>query len=109
VSSATRFLGSSMQLRWFQLTAKRGVDSLGRVASLAGGCGTSLEPFLEPDGRVAVERQQPVRLGIEPASKDVPRVVASVGQIGLGRAGFAADVAFDMCGFRRVHDGHVEG
>ncbi len=64
--------------------------------------------FLEPDGRVAGVRQQPVDLGLEPASKDVPRVVGSVGQIGVGRAGFAADVAFDICGSMREDDGHVE-
>jgi hypothetical protein len=48
--------------------------------------------FLEPDGGAAGVGQQPVHLGLEPASKDVPRVVGSVGQIRIGRTGFTADL-----------------
>ena len=64
--------------------------------------------FLEPDRRAAGVRQQPVHLGLEPASKDVPRVVGSVGQIGVGRTGFAVDLEIEICGSRRVYDGNVE-
>ena len=52
--------------------------------------------------------QQPVHLCFEPASKDVPRVVGSVGQIGVGRTGFAVDLESEICGSIRVHDGNVE-
>ena len=87
--------------------AKRGVDSLGRVASVAQ-VAVEYSTFLEPDVRAAGVRQQPVHLGLEPASKDVPRVVGSVGQIRVGRAGFTVDPEREICGSRRVHEGNVE-
>ena len=61
--------------------------------------------FLEPlaDVRVARVRQQSVHLGIEPAPKDVPRVVGPVGQIRVGRTGFAVDLECEICGSIRVH------
>jgi hypothetical protein len=67
--------------------AKRGVDRLGWVASIAQvvvECST----LLEPDGWVARVCQQSVHLGLEPASKDVSSIVGSVGQIRVGRTGF---------------------
>ena len=64
--------------------------------------------FLEPDVRVAGVRQQPVHLGLEPCSKDVPRMVGSVGQIRVGRAGFTVDLAPQVCRSKRVHDSNVE-
>ena len=67
--------------------AKRGVDSLGWVASVAQ-VAVENSAFLEPDGWAAGVGQQPVHLGLEPASEDVPRVVGSVGQIRVGRTRF---------------------
>ena len=64
--------------------------------------------FLEPNVRVAGVRQQPVHLGIEPASKDVPRVVGSVGQIRKGRTGLTVDLECENCGSTRVHNRDVE-
>ena len=87
--------------------AKRGVDSLGRVASIAQ-VAVEYTTFLEPDVRAAGVCQQPVHLGLEPASKDEPRVVGSVGQIRVGRAGFTVDPEREICGSRRVHEGNVE-
>ncbi len=56
---------------WFPAVdcAKRasGVDSLGWVASVAH-VAVEHSAFLEPNVRVAGVRQQPVHLGIEPAS-----------------------------------------
>ena len=76
--------------------AKRGVDSLGRVASVAQ-VAVENSAFLEPDGRAAGVGQQPVHLGLEPASEDVSRVVGSVGQIGVGRSGFTVDLEGEIC------------
>jgi hypothetical protein len=53
-------------------------------------------------------RQQPVHLGLEPASKDVPRVVGSIGQIRVGRTGFAVDLERELCGCPRVYDCDIE-
>ena len=64
--------------------------------------------FLEPDRWAAGVRQQPVHLCLEPASKDVPRVVGSVAQIRVGRTGFTVDLEFEIRGSRRVHDCDVE-
>ncbi len=63
---------------------------------------------LEPDCRIAGARQQPVHIGLKPASKDVPRVVGSVRQIGIGRTRFAVYLEFEICRFRRVYNGNVE-
>ncbi len=86
---------------------KRGVDSLGWVASVAQ-VAVEHSAFLEPDVRVAGVCQQPVHLGIEPASKDVPRVVGSVGQICVGRTGFKVELECEICGSIRVHNRDVE-
>jgi hypothetical protein len=100
-------------LSWFQHFAalvpvdctKRGVDSSCWVASVAQ---VAVEDcaFLEPDGGAAGVCQQPVHLGLEPASKDVPRVVGSVGQIGIGRTGL--DLACEICGCLRVDNRDIE-
>ena len=87
--------------------AKRGVDSLGWVASVAQ-VAVEDSAFLEPDGGAAGVCQQPVHLGLEPASEDVPRVVGSVGQIRVGRAGFTADPLVEICGSSRIDDCNVE-
>ena len=102
-------------LPWFQHFAalvpvdgaKRGVDSSCWIASVAQVV-VEHAAFLEPDRRAAGVGQQPVHLGLEPASKDVPRVVGSVGQIRLGRTGFTVDLEFEIRGSRRVHDCDVE-
>ena len=64
--------------------------------------------FLEPDGGAAGVGQQPVHLGLEPASKDVPRVVGAVGQIGIGRTGFTVDLEREICGCLRVDNRDIE-
>ncbi len=87
-----RFFGSSILLRWFQLTSRY----------------VEYTAFLEQDGRAAGVRQQPVHLGLEPVSKDVPRVVRSVGQISVGCAGFTVDLEREICGSRRAYNGNVE-
>jgi hypothetical protein len=87
--------------------AKRGVDSLGWVASVAQ---VALEhsAFLEPDVRVDGVRQQPAHLGLEPAPKDVSPVVGSVGQIRVGSTGFTVDLECEICGSILVHNRDVE-
>ncbi len=87
--------------------AKRGVDSLGWVASVAL-VAVEHSAFLEPDVRVAGVRQQPVHLGLEPATKDVSRVVGSVRQIRVGRTRFTVDLEREICRSIRVHDRDVE-
>ncbi len=84
-----------------EFCAKRGVDGLGRVASVAQ-VAVEYTTFLEPDVRVAGVRQQPVHLGLEPSSKDVPRMVGSVGQKRVGRAGITVDLARQVCRSKRA-------
>ena len=86
---------------------KRGVDSSRRIASVAQVV-VEHTAFLEPDRGAAGVRQQPVHLGLEPASKDVPRVVGSVGQISIGRTGFTVDLERENCGCLRVYDRDIE-
>ncbi len=82
------------------------VDSLGWVVSVAQ-VAVDYRAFLEPDG-VAGAHQQPVHLGLEPASKDMPRLVGSVGQIRVGRTGFTVDLEREICESIRVHNRDVE-
>ena len=87
--------------------AKRCIDSSRWVASVAQ-VAVEDSAFLEPDGGAAGVGQQPVHLGLEPASKDVSRVVGSVGQVRVGRTGFTVDLEREICGSIRVHNRDVE-
>ncbi len=69
----------------------------------AGGCRTQRIPRARRQGCWSA-----VHLGIEPAPKDVPRVVGSVGQIRVGSTWFTVDPECEICGSIRVHNSDVE-
>ncbi len=87
--------------------AKRGVDSSRWIASVAQ-VAVEDSAFIEPDRGVAGVGKQPVHLGLEPASKDVPRVVGSIGQIHIGRTRFTVDLEREICGSRGVHNSDIK-
>ena len=102
-------------LPWFQHFAalvpvdctKRGVDSSCWISSVAQ-VAVENSAFLEPDGGAAGVGQQPVHLSFKPASKDMPRVVGSIGQIRIGRTGFTVDLEREICGSLRVDNRDIE-
>ncbi len=52
--------------------------------------------------------QQPVHLCLEPALKDVPRVVGSVGQIRVRRTWFTVGLEREICASIQVQNRDVE-
>jgi len=53
-------------------------------------------------------REQSLHLGLEPASKNVSRVIGSIGQIGVSVTGFAVDLEREKCGSMRANELNVE-
>ena len=53
-------------------------------------------------------REQSLHLGLEPSSKNVARVIGSIGQIGVSVTGFAVDLERESCGSVRANVLNVE-
>ena len=87
-------------------------DSLGCVSSVAQVAVeySTLSLLLKSDRWVAGVVQQPGHLGLEPASKDVPRVVGAIGQIHLGHIGFAVYLESAISGYEclQLYDCDIE-
>ena len=78
------------------------VDSSSGVASVVQVL-VEYAAFLEPDRGAAGVREQSLHLGLEPASKNVSRVVGSVGQIGVSVTGFAVDLERESCQQMKIY------